>query len=270
MNTRASIAGALSMVAFTLLSNAQEQAARVPNEGLSISARRGRLTMHVDKAPLPAVLDELSRQTRITVTIGEGLDLEVVSAEVNNVAIEDGVRQLLARYDSFLYYTPDRRGQSALSAVWVYPKGTAATLRPVSADAWASAGDLDAARNDRDPAVRERAYDALMSRPDRHSQNLVALAIQGASETDTGLRERLLSSAISRGVLLPREMLADLVRADAAESIRLMALEALSGDPASRDVGVAALNDASELVRERAKDFLAELDIMARRDGIIR
>jgi hypothetical protein len=124
--------------------------------------------------------------------------------------------------------------------------------------------------NDRDPGVRERAYDALMSRPDRASRELVLLAIRGASEADADLRERLLSSAITRGIEVPRDVLADLVRADAADAIRLMALDALASDPSAREVAVAALSDVSEVVKERAREFLAELDSVTRREPSIR
>jgi hypothetical protein len=269
MNIRGSVIAVLSVAALAS-GDAQDRSQDIPGARLSIAAQRGRLTASLDQAPLLAVLDELSRQTRIAITPAEGLDLEVVSAELKNIAVDEGVRKLLENYDAFLYYTPDRRRQATLTAVWVYPKGAAATLRPVPPELWASARDLESALSDRDPAVRERAYDALMSRPDRASHNLVVLAIQGASEPDVELRERLLSAAISKAIELPRDVLADLVRADAAETIRLMALDALSGDPAAREIGAAALADASLLVRERAKEFLAELDSMSGREPSIR
>ena len=103
-----------------------------------------------------------------------------------------------------------------------------------------------------------------MSRPDQESGNLLFLALRGASETDPEMRQRLLSSALSKGIDVPPEMLADLVRSDSSEEIRMMALDALSGDPSARDVAVAALTDPSEAIRERAKDLLTELDALRR------
>ena len=64
---------------------------------------------------------------------------------------------------------------------------------------------------------------------------------------------------------IPHDVLADLVRADATEEIRVIALDGLAGDPASRDEVAAALSDPSEVVRDRARDVLAELDAMRRR-----
>jgi HEAT repeat protein len=159
---------------------------------------------------------------------------------------------------------------ASLAAVWVYPRGAASALRPVPPEVWASGTDIEAALNDTDAGVRERGYDALMSRPDRTSHERVLLAIRGASERDAHLRERLLSTAITRGIELPRDVLADLVRGDDVEGIRLMALDALSGDPAAREVGLAALSDPSEVVRQRARELLTELDSMTRRETSIR
>lgn len=269
MNRRASIFAVLSIVALAS-GDAQGRPQDAAGAGFSISVQRGLLTVNVTQAPLLAVLDELGRQTRVAITAAEGFDLEVVSVNVKNVPVDEGLRALLENYDTFLYYTPDRRRRAALTAVWVYPKGAASALRPVPPELWASARDIETALSDRDPSVRERAYDALMSRPDRASHNLAVLAIQGASETDPELRERLLSAAISKGIELPRDLLADLVRADGAEAIRMMALDALSGDPAARDIAMAALADASPLVRERAKEFLTELDTVSRREPPIR
>lgn len=265
MNSRGSIAAVLSMVALAS-GDARQRPPDTSGAAMSITVRDGRVTARLEQASLLAVLDELSRQTRIAITAAEGLDLEVVSAELKDTAVDEAVRQLLGNYDAFLYYTPDGRRPATVTAVWVYRKGAAATLQPVPPELWASARDIETALSDQDAAVRERAYAALMSRPDRRSQNLVLLAIQGASEADAGLRERLLSAASSQGIELPREVLADLVRADSADTIRLMALDALSGDPAAREIGVAALADASPLVRQRAQEFLAELDAVSRRE----
>jgi HEAT repeat protein len=175
------------------------------------------------------------------------------------------LRDLLKKHDAFFYYgAVGENTKPVLRAIWVYPRGAGATFQPVPPEAWASTKDLAASLSATDPTLRERAYEALMSRPDSESRDLVLHALRGASETDPDMRQRLLSSALSRGIEIPRELLADLVRGDSAEEVRLMALDAFSGDPSARDVAVIALSDPSEAVRARAKDLLVEIDARRR------
>ena len=259
--------GVIAAVVFASVTAPDAQAPPTLAESrFSLVVRDGRLSATIDRAPLLQVLEELSIRAQITCLPGPGLDTAHVSAELKDVPVEAGVRQLLKQFDTFLYYggsgdTPETR----LVAVWVYPRGAGGVLRPVPPSEWASTKDLDSALADRDPLVREKAYEALLSRPDAASHNLVLLAIRGASETDADLRQRLLSAAITKGLELPRDMLGDLVRADATEEIRLMALDALAGDAEARAIVTGAANDSSALVRARAREVLLELDSLARR-----
>lgn len=251
-----------------LLSSGRAQeapAGAIPGIRSPLTVDDGRVTATLERAPLLSVLEELSSRTRIAITPGAGLEAAVVSAELKSVPVEQSLRDLLQQVDAFFFYSSgDGRKAASLAAVWVYPRGAAATLRPVPLEAWAAAADIELALNDRDDTVREQAYEALMNRPDRTSRNRVILAIRGATETDAELRQRLLSSALTRGIEVPRDVLMDLVRGDGTDAIRLMALEALAGDEAARELAVAASNDPSEVVRERAREFVAELDNVAR------
>jgi hypothetical protein len=234
--------------------------------GLSVAIAGGRMTAAIADAPLLAVLEALSSRTRISIVPGTGLEDERLSATINGEPVLDAIRRLLKDYDTFFYFSPSPQQSPALpAAIWVYPKGAGALLRPVPPETWAGSRELEMALRDKEPAVREKAYEVLMSRPDATSHNLVILAIRGASENDVELRQRLFSTASSKGIKLPIDVLADLVRADSSEEIRMMALDALAGEPDARAIATGALTDPSEVVRERAKDMLAVLDSMARR-----
>jgi hypothetical protein len=232
-----------------------------PQLVVTLEARQ--LAIRAERVPLEAVLTELSTRTGVPIAVAAALDSDQISAQVKPAPVDQAIRELLKNYDAFFLYSG--AGKLGLASVWVYPRGAAANLRPVPPDTWASTNELEAALSDGDPSIREQAYEALMSRADRRSRNLVVLAIRGASETDPDLRQRILSSALSRDVPIPHDVLADLVRADATEEIRVIALDGLAGDPASRDVVAAAVSDPSEVVRDRARDVLAELDSMRRR-----
>jgi len=233
--------------------------------GFFITVQNGRLTASIQDYPMGSALEELSSQITVTLILAEDLDIEGdrVSAELKDVPLDEGLRRLLNDYDTFFYYGVAGNTPSSLRTVWIYPKGAASALKPVPPEAWASTKELEASLVDWNPEIRERAYEALMSRPGSGSRELVLQALRGASETDEEMRQRILSSAISRGMRLPPDLLTDLARWDASEGIRLMALDALTGDPVVKELAVAALGDPSQAVRERAKEILAELDSAA-------
>jgi hypothetical protein len=267
MERRAYVVGLIASAGIFTLAGAQQlphpETAIEPQ--ISVAVQRGRLTASIDNSPLPVVFQELSVRTQIALVAGNGLDGDYISAQLKDVPVEEGLRDVLKNYDAFFYYgAAGENTKPVLRAVWVYPKGAGETIRPVPPEAWASTKDLEASLADSDPAIRERAYEALMSRPDRRSGDLLLLALRGTSETDPEMRQRLLSNAFSNGVDVPADMLADLVRTDGSEEIRMMALDALSGDPLSKDVALSALTDPSEAVRQKAKDLLAEIDTVRR------
>lgn len=267
MKRRACVVGVIASAGMLSLAGAQQplnpQTAIEPR--LTVAVQRGRLTASIENASLQSVLEELSVKTQIALVAGNGLEGDPVSAELKNVPVEEGLRDLLKNHDAFFYYgAVGEHTKPVLRAVWVYPRGAAATFRPVPPEAWASTKDLHASLSDHEPAVRERAYEALMSRPDRESRDLLLLALRGASETDPEMRQRLLSRALSTGIDVPREMLADLVRSESSQEIRLMALDAFWGDPSAREVALTALSDPSEAVRARAEDLLVTIEALRR------
>jgi hypothetical protein len=240
-----------------------------PPGRISLTVKKGRLTASIKDCPMGSVLEELDLQTDVALIPAKDLDIaeDRVSAQLADVPLDEGLRRLLENYDTFLYYGVVGNAPSSLRAVWIYPKGTASVLRPVPPEAWASSKELEASLADWYPEVRERAYEALMLRPSSASRELVLQALRGASETDEGVRQRLLSSAISNGMRLPPDLLTELARWDGSEGIRLMALDALAGDPALKELAQAVSADPSQAVREKAKEILAQLRPEYRPDG---
>jgi hypothetical protein len=239
----------------------QEQvkgAAPVTEQLSGIRFEKGRLTAKFSNWSLQSVSGQLASSIGVNLVLSEGLEETLVSADVNGVELDIAVRSLLAGYDTFFFYDGSKSLPAALRTVWVYPKGSASALKPVRPEQWASRGELEAGLRDSDPAARESAYEGLMSRPDQRSRSLVIDALTGNGERDSGLRERLLSTAISKGVELPDQVLADLARTDPSDQIRWIALDALSQHPSAKQVAQAALVDPSEAVRLRAKEILAE------------
>jgi hypothetical protein len=163
------------------------------------------------------------------------------------------------------YYSGSADAPAVLRAVWIYRKGTAALLQPVPPETWADRRELEEMTTQRDPVIREQAYEALMSRPDQESRELLMRAIRGETEPDSGLRQRILSTAITKSVQFPPEILSYLAVTDPSEEIRWMALDALSTDPAVKETAEMASSDPSEAVRSRANEILAGIKAAARR-----
>ncbi len=228
-----------------------------PAGGPIVGVAAGRLTAKVRNHALGVVLGEIAARTAVTLVVAPEIEQDSVSADLLRLPLDRGLRELLKEYDTFFFYGGGADGPAELRSVWIYPKGAASLLQPVPPEAWASSRELKGLLAQSNPTIREQTYEALMSRPDPESQDLVVRALRGASESDPALRERLLSSAISKGVLFPPDLLPYIVIADASETIRLMALDALASGADVKPIAEAALSDPSEAVRNRAAQILA-------------
>ena len=71
---------------------------------LSVAVQRGRLTASIENSPIHSVLEELSSRTQIALVAGSGLEGDHVSAELKDVPVDEGLRDLLKNHDAFFYY----------------------------------------------------------------------------------------------------------------------------------------------------------------------
>ena len=235
-------------------------------EKLSIQFDTGRLTTRIENASIRAVLSEIAARTGLKITMAEAVEEFEVSVDMKATPLEIALRALLPDQDAFFYYGGSANEPPSLKAVWVYPKGGAAAFQPQAAGAGAM--ELETALSDPSAEVRQRAYEALMARPDGRSLEILIAVIRGDREKDDELRQRVLSAALTKGQILAPDTLADMARGDRSEHIRWMALDALAQHESVKQVAEAALGDSSEVVRQRAADILAELKAEAERtDG---
>jgi HEAT repeats len=96
-----------------------------------VVARAGRLTVRVDGAPLRAVLDEIVRQTGVTISGTASLE-EPVSEIFNDLPLEVGLRWLLRSRNAVLVYTPSREPSvpGVLLEVRIFPGFARVSERP--------------------------------------------------------------------------------------------------------------------------------------------
>jgi hypothetical protein len=242
------------------LFTAAEGYGQPPPSQLSIVFEKGRVSATIRNHSLQRVLHQVSLATKVEFILAPGIGDRPISLELKNVALDELLRRVLNSYDAFYYYGGSEEAPAALRRVWVYAKDAAVAARPLPPEAWAGGRDLEELSTDSDPEVRAQAYEALMSRPDPRSRELVLQALRGSREKDADLRQRILSSAFTKGLDVPSDLLVDLARADPSEQMRWMALDALSQNVSVRYAAEAALTDTSQAVRERAKEILAELE----------
>jgi hypothetical protein len=227
---------------------------------IAIAFEKGRLSAQFDQCPLGRVLEEVSRRTNVTLVADDPVTADPTSADFKDQPLEEGLRRLLAGYDLFSYYSAASGASSAPLTVWIYPRGSAAALRPVPPELWASGRELEAALSDPEPSVRGRAYEALMTRPDSRCRDLILKAILGDTEKDGAVRQQLFSTAIARGFKIPTDLAVQMARADNLPEIRWMALDSLPILPAVKATAQAALSDSDESVRQKAQEILDLLD----------
>jgi len=257
----------LALGARAMLAQEKPETPQAPPNQLSVKADGDYLSVRAHNTGLRAALHELARQTAVRITVAQEVEDTDISLDFGG-PLDMGLRALLANYDAFFSYGGKADEPVSLRAVWVYPKGAALTLRPAPLEACTASRELESRSSDGGPAVRQTAYVALMSRADARSRELVMQAIQGLSEKDEGLRQRIFSAAIARGLAISPEMLAGMAGGDASEFIRWMALDALSQFPQARQAAEAALTDSSPLVRQKAGELMTVLAAEGqRRDG---
>jgi len=258
-----SVATVLTLVGAVALVNAQDDRpqSQPPSRAGApvIAADKGRLTARVRDLALGTVLAEVAAQTAVALVVAPEIEQDPVSADLQAVALDRALRELLKEYDTFYFYGSGTNAPAELRGIWIYPKGAASMLQPVAPEAWASSHELKGLLAQSNAIIREQTYEALMSRPDTESQDVVMQALRGATEFEPELRQRLLSSAISKGVLFPPDLLPYMAVADDSEAIRLMALDAVATAADMKHVFQAALSDPSGAVRDRAAQILAQI-----------
>lgn len=227
-------------------------------KSISMTFESGRVSAKIRSLPLHLVSERISVVTGVKIALAETLAPERVSADWKGALIADALRELLSEYDVFFFHSPGTQESSTLRAVWVYPKGSASVLKPLPPGEWASSSQLEKMVQDSDPAIRLAAWDALIDRRDPRSHSLLMDALRGISEIDAGVRERLLSGALTRGSRVPTDLLADLARGDPSSRIRWIALDALSEEPLRRQIAETLIHDPDEAVRTRAKELIAQ------------
>lgn len=224
------------------------------------AVENGMLTFHAKDQPLRSILEEIGEKGRVTMVVAEDLGNEEISVDFRRYSLDEALRQMLKGYDAlFLYGADDGSKPASLKNVWVYPPKQAPDIDGISLGAWrADTKRIERTLIDPSPEVRAHAVDTLIRRERGQAAGIVLDALRDPSRI---VRNQALSRALSMGVDLPQDVLADLALNDESPDVRLLALQALPLDPALKWVFERASQDASHPIMNMARDLLEEFDI---------
>ena len=222
-----------------------------------VDFKDGRLQLDVRARPLGWVLDEISRKASLAVILAEDLREHLVSLQLRDVPLDEGLRELLKEHDVFLFYGAEEKPPSSLKAVWVYPRGTGRGLEPTPPEQWASTREIERRVADRDPTVRSRAVEALIERKRERAREVVLKALK---DEDDQVRTQALYGAVNSDLELPSAVLVEALN-DTSADVRFLALEALAQSPQAGEMASRALHDPSPHVREKAQEILSQVSV---------
>lgn len=250
-----------------------QESSNEPNNGRSaVAVRNGRLNLSVQNRSLASVLDEISRQSGVTIHDIEKAGSEGVTIQIKEMPIDQGLQQILSAYDLFFFYQAagkegDTAGNpaSSLKGVWFYPKGEGGKISPIPPEQSAGSAEIKNGLRHPDPAERGRAVELLVAQKGERALDEVRLAL---NDREDPVRERALDAALHSGMILPQVLLEDLARNDPSPIVRLLALGAVAGtsddSPAGnsnvKTIAQWALNDPDPFVKEQARQILDQLD----------
>ena len=223
-----------------------------------VVVKEGRLTLEVANVRLESVLERLSEGTGIAIISAAGLERVRVSLKLQDIPLEEGLREILKDQDCFYFYSSDRDSPARLKAAWVYPKGRGRGFQPVPPEQWASTRELEGRTGDPDPDVRWRALTTLIERNRNRAVDLVQRTLK--EEKNEQVRMRVLDTAIEKRIDLPAGLLANLLCCDESENIRFLALQALSEDPNAAEILKSALKDPNPHIRRTAGQMMERLE----------
>lgn len=252
-----------------------EEPVRASLEGGEIvTARHGRLLVSAHNRPLEWVLNEISRQSGVTIMRAAGAANRTLTIQLEEMPLDLGLRQILKDHDIFFFYGVEDSKEDGgiapvtapLKTVWIYAKGEGLRIASTLPEQWAGTSDgIKTRMANTSPAERARWVESLIEQRGDGDLEAVRLALNDRSDE---VRERTLHAALNSGTALPAAWLENLALNDFSPMVRFLAVGAIvnhSGDslvvtPNARTVAQLALKDSSLNVREQARQVLEQMD----------
>jgi hypothetical protein len=270
---------ALAALGFLTVLAAAGEAASIPSPPSGIVVEGGRLSARLDSVPMGEVLRSLGHALGAEVRITGAAMGGTVSARLEGVEVEAGVRRLLAGQSYVLGYREDATavdGRRLRRVELIVLAGSHTEIGLGEARhgvAEAAAPSLEAlahtARWGATPAERAQALDATLyaaATVEGRDPHAMDVATAGLDDPDETVREQALATLKDSGEEVPVNRLARIADDDWSAARRIQALELLAERGEETIVAHLlrrALTDPDPAVGERAHELLADLHITA-------
>jgi hypothetical protein len=245
------------------------------SENVSIIA--GHLSIDVIDRPLRAVLQQIADQAGMSLFVSDEVGDALVSLRAEHLALDTGLKALLANTDSFLLYGRTKASSQGIVGMWVYAKGQGPNFAPMPVDNSSSPAKINGVPADAAPEVRARSVEAIVQ---RRGSAAVPAVLQAADDEDALVRSRALDAAVNSGLKVPADVLIRRIQVDPSPEVRFIALAGLATllDPSVtgegrfvsnaevRAISELALNDPNAEVRWQAQQNLQTLSAL---DGVL-
>lgn len=229
--------------------------------GLYLYVQQTYVTLHAVDQSLKTVLDDLARETGIQINTELIADRRL-TIRLDRLPVDRALRAILDSDDSFFAFEDQGGAPSALKAVWVLPAGMGGNWLPSAAT-----GSQDIAALERQLTAQEASQraEAIETWIDRQGPEAVPAVVQSLTDQDDDVRYRALSKANYSGLVLPPDMLADLVEHDPSAPVRMMAIDAIGNHPSIEEQDKKAfarlgVGDSDAAVQTRASEILSHLE----------
>jgi len=233
--------------------------------GETMTLSNDRITIVVSNRSLVTVLDELSTmQTEVTILAIDRVAIDRrVTVSLQSTPFEMALRALFDQEDLLMLYGGEGQRRSALTAVFIYPKGGANRLVAAARQNAELAVQMEHALDSPDERERGRAIQSVIDRAGTQAEDVVLRALDDQSDY---VRTVALSSALEAAFALPVDVLVRLATADPLASVRMHAMRALASNVEGAD-GTQRLNAIQEVasrdpdptVRDKAAHLLQQL-----------
>jgi hypothetical protein len=228
---------------------------------LSVDIRHGEVTIRAENQSLKKVLDTLAHESGIQIN-SQLIRDRSLSIELVRVPLDRALQTILEFEDSFFAFASHGQSHVALKAVWVVPTGAGGQWPPQTPGCTRDLSEIEQQLASLHPNQRAEAIETLI---DLRGPDAAQAVVQSLEDQDDDVRYRALQKAYRAGVVLPPEVLGELIERDRSELVRMMAVEAVGNHPSIDAHDKAALaryaiNDGSPAVQTRASELLSHLE----------
>lgn len=220
-----------------------------------LAVKDNTLSAKIENTPLGEVLKELARLAQLEVYVGGSVAEEKISAQFDNLPIEDGIKRLLGDKNYSLTYARTA-GSTRVAEIRVVSDGSAPVTKINEEAASAPpAGETQPQSPDEkplekltqealqapDPAARTAALKALGERGEE--EKIVSSVNSALRDQDAGVRDTALG-LVRSGMPVPLEALHEMARQDPSRQIRAQVWDELLDRSETNSAAIETLNRA--------------------------